>query len=220
MGTAGWSRDPTGRYQVRYHDGERWTDHVATDGVQATDAFAGTTGRHAPATDPEPIWAGHRQALSASATGGAMAKARYRLTHEHLVFEAGLLSTNEERVPLWTLGDIDVEQSMNQRARNIGDVSIRVLENHHTARSQLKLEAVADPQHVRDLVDQYARAARARHLGSQHTTTVEHVGSPGVPVATPAGAPDPMVMLAELHRLQIITAEELSTFIQRAAARR
>lgn len=34
---AQWAPDPTGRHQHRYWDGSRWTDHVATDGVQSVD---------------------------------------------------------------------------------------------------------------------------------------------------------------------------------------
>lgn len=33
---ASWHPDPTGRHQLRYWDGSRWTDHVADNGVQST----------------------------------------------------------------------------------------------------------------------------------------------------------------------------------------
>jgi uncharacterized membrane protein YhaH (DUF805 family) len=35
-----WHPDPTGRHQYRYHDGLRWTDHVAVDGQVAQDPIA------------------------------------------------------------------------------------------------------------------------------------------------------------------------------------
>lgn len=38
---AGWHPDPTGGFQVRYHDGTRWTEHVSTDGKQATSPMSG-----------------------------------------------------------------------------------------------------------------------------------------------------------------------------------
>ena len=49
-----WLADPTGRHQMRYWDGQQWTDHVSNAGVQATDpvgspATSATTGA-APAT--------------------------------------------------------------------------------------------------------------------------------------------------------------------------
>lgn len=34
---AGWLPDPSGRFQHRYWDGARWTEHVATNGVSSTD---------------------------------------------------------------------------------------------------------------------------------------------------------------------------------------
>jgi hypothetical protein len=34
---AGWHSDPTGRYELRYRDGQRWTEHVSRDGVAAVD---------------------------------------------------------------------------------------------------------------------------------------------------------------------------------------
>jgi uncharacterized RDD family membrane protein YckC len=32
-----WSPDPTGRHELRWWDGERWTEHVADEGVPALD---------------------------------------------------------------------------------------------------------------------------------------------------------------------------------------
>ena len=37
---AGWKADPTGRHQFRYWGGNRWTDNVADNGEQSTDAPA------------------------------------------------------------------------------------------------------------------------------------------------------------------------------------
>jgi uncharacterized protein YxjI len=36
---AGWHPDPMGRHQMRYWDGNAWTDHVSTNGVQGVDAL-------------------------------------------------------------------------------------------------------------------------------------------------------------------------------------
>ena len=36
---AGWHPDPMGRHQLRYWDGNAWTDHVSTNGVQGTDSL-------------------------------------------------------------------------------------------------------------------------------------------------------------------------------------
>lgn len=45
---ADWYPDPSGRHQHRYWDGQRWTEHVADDGVQAVDPPEGPS---APAQD-------------------------------------------------------------------------------------------------------------------------------------------------------------------------
>ena len=34
---AGWYADPSGRFELRYWDGDRWTEHVSRGGTQHTD---------------------------------------------------------------------------------------------------------------------------------------------------------------------------------------
>jgi hypothetical protein len=34
---AGWYADPSGRFELRYWDGGRWTEHVSRGGNQYTD---------------------------------------------------------------------------------------------------------------------------------------------------------------------------------------
>ncbi|MCY4435533.1 MAG: RDD family protein [bacterium] len=41
MTTPAWQPDPTGRHQYRWWDGERWTHHVADDGVATSDPVTG-----------------------------------------------------------------------------------------------------------------------------------------------------------------------------------
>lgn len=36
-GAAGWHRDPSGRHEHRYFDGQRWTEHVSTGGRVGVD---------------------------------------------------------------------------------------------------------------------------------------------------------------------------------------
>ncbi|MEO8694280.1 MAG: DUF4234 domain-containing protein [Acidimicrobiales bacterium] len=52
----GWQPDPSGRYELRYHNGAIWTEHVASAGVQAVDPI--------PQTAPIP------PAMPQSPTGG------------------------------------------------------------------------------------------------------------------------------------------------------
>ena len=39
---ANWHRDPFGRFEYRWHDGQVWTDTVATNGVQSVDRAVAT----------------------------------------------------------------------------------------------------------------------------------------------------------------------------------
>lgn len=39
---AGWHTDPSGKFQVRYHDGTSWTEHVSTDGKQSVSPMSGS----------------------------------------------------------------------------------------------------------------------------------------------------------------------------------
>lgn len=56
-----WRADPTGRHQLRWHDGTTWTHHVADDGAVAVDPHdvtpVGTTGTGAD-TSATSAWAG------------------------------------------------------------------------------------------------------------------------------------------------------------------
>jgi hypothetical protein len=40
---ASWYADPTGRHQLRYHNGTTWTEHVSDNGQQSTDPVEATT---------------------------------------------------------------------------------------------------------------------------------------------------------------------------------
>ncbi|MDQ3946966.1 MAG: DUF2510 domain-containing protein [Actinomycetota bacterium] len=50
MPDANWYPDPSGRHELRYWDGERWTEHVADHGRQSTDAGSGAPS-HVPTVD-------------------------------------------------------------------------------------------------------------------------------------------------------------------------
>jgi hypothetical protein len=52
---AGWLRDPTGRYEQRYWNGDRWTEHVAAGGLQGTDPLAAQPARPLAARDPDKV---------------------------------------------------------------------------------------------------------------------------------------------------------------------
>jgi hypothetical protein len=65
---AGWHADPFGRFDHRYWDGERWTEHVATAGQQALDS---PVPGPPPSATPPPV-AGTTSAAPSSALDGAV----------------------------------------------------------------------------------------------------------------------------------------------------
>ena len=52
MTTPAWQPDPSGRHQYRWWDGERWTHHVADDGVTASDPVTGLDTLPTPSDSP------------------------------------------------------------------------------------------------------------------------------------------------------------------------
>lgn len=163
------------------------------------------------------LWEGQRNSLTAQATGGRVVLSRYKLTADYLVFEAGLLSTAEERVPLWSLGDVDLTQTMSQKVRGLGDIKIRVLNNYLTGRDFVVLESIPDPKDVRDLIDREVKRSKAQHLRQQQTQHIEHSNAaPGVQGATSSRAQDltTLELLIELHQREVIDA---TTFAEMAS---
>lgn len=69
-----WHPDPSGRHELRWWDGDAWTDHVADAGVTASDPLAGGDGRpvgDASTTDPGTVVGTSDWPTSAGSSGGA-----------------------------------------------------------------------------------------------------------------------------------------------------
>src|SRR4051794_37563654 len=86
------------------------------------------------------VWEGTPQTLTALATQGKVQSVHYRLTPFTLHIERGLVRTDSQQVPLASVYDIDVRQSMTQKARGVGDVVIHVNTGAHA--ETVTLEAV------------------------------------------------------------------------------
>jgi hypothetical protein len=65
---ANWYADPTGRHQLRYHDGTAWTEHVSDAGTQSTD----------PAEAPAPVEVAEPKAEGRPDVAAAKAKMRVK----------------------------------------------------------------------------------------------------------------------------------------------
>lgn len=166
-----------------------------------------------PAPDPNVLWEG--KGLPMAAVGGG----RYRLTRTHLYFEKGLLSTNAQQVPIADVADVDLRQSMTQKARGLGDVLVHV-QRTHGAKEVAVISDIPNPRHVQQLINQVSSEARAalQRARNTHYTHGNFTAPTAPPTQQPAGPPAPgpdlMEQLERLGRLRdagVLTEEEFQT---------
>jgi uncharacterized membrane protein YdbT with pleckstrin-like domain len=173
-------------------------------------------------SDTVVVWQGEKRNLKAAASGGRLVSARYRMTRDAMHFEAGLISTHAEMIPLWTIIDVDMNQSMTQKARGVGDVLLRLdPANTKFGQTVVRLESVDDPRSVRDVVLKQANIARRAVLDYMHEREVEkrkagasnvNVSSaPSLGATTASNGSDLIAFLKQLGELRdsgLLTEEE------------
>ncbi|WP_433615926.1 SHOCT domain-containing protein [Dactylosporangium sp. CA-139114] len=167
--------------------------------------------------EPGVLWAAKGQPLSGIGAG------RYKLTATTLYFEKGALSTRAQQIPIVDLMDVDMSQSITQKARNVGNLVLHV--NRPQGRELVTLEDVPSPRDALAKIN--AAVHDARLLAQQRANTHHYVnGAPPVPVvaAVPAVPPpaepvsgavplDPIEQLRRLGELRdagILTDEEFA----------
>jgi hypothetical protein len=267
MADPGWYDDGSGR--LRWWDGQQWTDHfhdpaaashstvavtqVATSTTSAA-ASSRTAGVLRAASDaraadaaaaevlPEgTLWAARGQRLSGLSGG------RYRLTAEILYFEIGALSLKGQQIATHEIVDVDVAQTMTQKARGLGDI---ILTAHRiTGSERVVLSDIADFRGGAETINRVvrdAKRARAEYdvmSKTQRVQTEMHysgntpviggfaaaASAPAVaPAATPAAitATDPAAtaaapdLVAEIRKLADLRAEGVLDDEEFAAAKR
>lgn len=228
--TAGWYPVDDGR--LRYWDGEAWTEHfhagptttaspIRQAGAAAVGRLVDTSAGH----DPEAVWQSTGRPLTGIGAG------RYRLTRHYLFFEKGALRTDSQQVPISAVVDVDVRQSMSQKARGVFTVVV------HIQRARgieiVTMDDIPDGRAAQRLINETAHQARLaiqQHANThryENTHLVGHVGQvpglqvPSVAAALPPGAPqqatkadsDPIEQLRRLGELRdagIVTEEEFT----------
>lgn len=131
--------------------------------------------------DDDYLWQGQSQTLTSAATNGMAVKGRYRLTHEMLYFERGTLRTDAQQVPIIDVEDVDVKQSMTQKARGVGDVIVKI--RRSSGIELVTMESIPQPRDAQQIINATARAARHAATTRQNTVRYEHLGV--APVASP-----------------------------------
>jgi hypothetical protein len=197
------SQTPAGWYPNG--DGERWWDGSAW--TEQFRQLATTT----PDKDPDAIW----QAVGKPMTG--IGAGRYKLTAHYLFFERGTLRTDSQQVPISAVLDVDVRQSMAQKARGVGTVLVHI--QRPTRVEIVSMDDISNFREGQRAINDTAHAARHVIQQNQNTMRYEGVhpmqGAPTPPAhSAPAGsvpAPDPIEQLQKLGQLRdagVLTEEE------------
>ena len=165
--------------------------------------------------ESEILWEGERTTLTSKASKGKLVRARYRISNDFLYFDAGLISTKAEQIPTWSIRDIDMKQSIKQKAMGVGDVHVHCQHDDYTGRADMVIEGVKEPREVRDLVNRLAATARDSYLRKHQQSFTEFSGNVAPAMAsTPAPeSVDPIAKLKEFKELLdagILTEEEFA----------
>jgi hypothetical protein len=119
------------------------------------------------ATQPT-LWQGRRLTLTGTVAGGRLPSARYRLTADTLYWTEGRLGTRVQEVPLWAVRDAALQQTVTQRARRVGTVTVSLQHpDYRGTPTFVLLEDVEKPRDVTGLINAAARSVRRlRDAGS------------------------------------------------------
>ncbi|SCF13240.1 PH domain-containing protein [Micromonospora purpureochromogenes] len=159
--------------------------------------------------EPGVLWAAVGQPLTGIGGG------RYKLTETMLYFERGFLSINAQQVPIGDVIDVDLRQSITQKARGVGSVVVKVQRSNGV--ELVVLEDIPQPREAVAVINDTAHAARLAQ--QQRTNTRHYSGLPGTPAPAapaPTAAPAPVDPIAQLRQLGelrdagILTEEEFA----------
>lgn len=181
----------------RYWNGSAWTEETRDMPAAAT-------------RDPDALWQAVGKPLKGFGGG------KFKLTAHYLFFEKGSLRTDAQQVPISAVLDVDLVQSMAQKARGVGTVRVQIQRPQGV--ETVLLEDVAEFREGVQKINETAHAARAAIQRGQNTHHYQHTGAQSVapaaaqPAATPA-AEDPIGQIKKLGELRdagILTEEEFS----------
>lgn len=249
MAHAGWYDDGSGR--MRWWDGRQWTEHFQdpdadpsttlaitestpiTQSTRLSERAAGvlrnaSAGRAADAAAAEALpegtlWAARGQRLSGLSGG------RYRLTSEILYFETGALSLKGHQIATHEIVDVDVSQTMTQKARGLGDIVLTA--RRASGNEQVVLSDIADFRGGAQIINTVVRDAkrvRAEYDVMSKTqrvqTEMHYSGNTpvigGIFASASPSASDQMDLLAEINKLAELHARGVLNDEEFAAAKR
>lgn len=217
---AGWY--PVDGGQERYWDGSAWTDQqrpaaAATSSEPKSggmrDRLAGATARFTAGQGDLPadtVWS----AVGKPVTG--VGAGRYRMDANYLYFEKGTLRTDSQQVPIAQVIDVDVAQTMTQKARGVFTLTVKI--QRGAGVEHVLMDDIPEGRDAQRQINDAAHAARAAHQQRANTHTYQQTGAPAPAAAAAPGneaaAADPIAQLEQLGKLRdagVLTEEEFST---------
>jgi len=162
----GFYDDGAGRQ--RWWDGEAWTERYSEVPVVETQLPPGT------------LWTAIGKPLTGIGAG------RYTLTKDLLYFEKGALSLKAQQIATYEIHDVDAAQSMTQKARGVGTITLTAVRTH--GRETVYLEDVPNFRDGVTKINEAAHEARDAQRIKQQTQHVNYAGA-GPMTAQPVAAP-------------------------------
>lgn len=223
---AGWYPVDGGR--LRYWDGHAWTEHFSDAPTQAPKAggsvgikgAASAAARNLTSNEmdlPEgTLWSAIGKGVSGITTG------RYRLDIHYLYFAKGALRTDAQQIPVSGIVDVDVRQTMTQKARSVYTVVVHV-QRANGMREVAMMDDIPDGPAAQRILNKVSYDAklllehRSIHMdGLRHqatnTTRQEVSYQGGVPLMHQPGvaaAPMPMMLSRQPEPAQIESADPI-----------
>lgn len=213
----GWHPDHDDVNLERFWDGQQWTEQrrpaasAASVGGGVRDRLASAAGRLTGGSGELPadtVWS----AVGRPVTG--IGAGRYRMDANYLYFEKGALRTDSQQVPIAQVLDVDVKQSMTQKARGVFTVTVHI--QRPSGVEIVHMEDIPEGREAQRRINDAAHAARYAIQQRQNTMRYEGV-APAVTQApaptTPDAAQDPIAQLEKLASLRdagVLTEEEFA----------
>ncbi|WP_456846064.1 SHOCT domain-containing protein [Cellulomonas sp. P5_C6] len=164
---------PAGWYPVdgghsRYWDGSAWTEHIqAPAKTSLLKSAAGRLTSNEFAVPDGTLWSAVGKGVGGLTTG------QYRLDIYYLHLSKGTLRTDAQQVPVADVIDVDVRQSMTQKARGVYTVTVHVQSG--ASRGAVTMDDIRDGNEAQRVINATARDARlALEHRSIHIDALRH----------------------------------------------
>ncbi|WP_255998102.1 MULTISPECIES: PH domain-containing protein [unclassified Corynebacterium] len=165
--------------------------------------------RHDHTTEPGLIWSAVGKPVSRVGAG------RYSLTEDFLVVERGVLSTDRQQIRTHEIFDVDGHQTMTQKARAVGTVTLRAKRPSGELDS-VELVDIPEFRQAVQVINTTAEQARIRMQERANSQTLRHEG----PQPSSSGGAVERSLNSELQKLADLKLAGLLTDEEFAAAKR